>query len=81
MGIWHLATEYTLSAFRDGEKSEEACPHKDANGFCHQSPETNYDDKVGQTTIRIPDRPGHQDVGPPAGNNEPTEECDKGRNQ
>jgi hypothetical protein len=59
-------------------KKGEACPHKDTNGFCHQLPETNYDDNIGQTAIRIPNHPGRQGVGPLAGNNEPTEECDKG---
>jgi hypothetical protein len=62
-------------------KKGEACPQKDTNGFCHQLPETNYDDNIGQTTIRIPNHPGRQGTGPMAGNNEPTEDCDKGCNQ
>ena len=59
-------------------KKGEACPHKDTNGFCHQLPETSYDDNVWQTTIRIPNHLGRQGTGPLAGNNEPTEDCDKG---
>ena len=62
-------------------KKGEPCPYKDTNGFCHQLPETNYDDNVGQTTISIPNHPGRKGAGPLAGNNEPTEECDKGCNQ
>jgi Lysyl oxidase len=45
----------------------EACPYKDTNGFCHQLPESNYDNNVGQVTINIPDRPGKAGVGPEAG--------------
>jgi hypothetical protein len=58
----------------------EPCPHKDTNGFCHQLPETNYDDNVGQTTIRIPDHPGRKGAGPLAGNSEAAAECDHGCN-
>jgi hypothetical protein len=42
----------------------EACPHTDLNGFCHQLPESNYDDNVGQVRITIPSHPGRQGVGP-----------------
>lgn len=59
----------------------EPCPHRDTNGFCHQLPESNYDDNIGQTMISIPDHPGRKGTGPLAGNNEPTEECDKGCKQ
>jgi hypothetical protein len=59
----------------------EPCPHTDSQGFCHQLPESNYNDNVGQTTIRIPTHPGRKGAGPLAGNNEPTVECDKGCNQ
>jgi hypothetical protein len=62
-------------------KKGEPCPYKDTNGFCHQLPESNYDDNVGQTTISIPTHPGRKGTGPLAGNSEPTEECDKGCNQ
>jgi hypothetical protein len=62
-------------------KKGEACPHKDTNGFCHQLPETNYDDNVGQTSIRIPNHPGRQGVGPLAGNNEKAEDGDRGCHQ
>jgi hypothetical protein len=60
-------------------KKGEACPYKDTNGFCHQLPETNYDDNVGQVTINIPNHPGRQGVGPLAGSTEPTEEAEHGQ--
>ncbi|HEV2863001.1 MAG TPA: lysyl oxidase family protein [Pyrinomonadaceae bacterium] len=53
-------------------KKGEACPYKDTNGFCHQLPETNYDDNVGQVTINIPAHPGRAGHGPLAGDNTPT---------
>lgn len=59
-------------------KRNEPCPNVDSNGFCHQLPETNYDDNIGVTAITIPAHPGRQGTGPLAGNNEPTEECDHG---
>jgi hypothetical protein len=52
-------------------KKGEACPYKDTNGFCHQLPETNYDDNVGQTTIKIPSHPGRDGFGPLKGDNTP----------
>ena len=61
-------------------KKGEACPFKDPNGFCHQLPETNYDDNIGQTTITIPDHPGRQGVGPLKGDTTPTEDCEHGCN-
>ena len=54
-------------------KRGEACPNVDADGFCHQLPETNYADNIGITMIKIPDHPGRQGFGPLAGNNELTE--------
>ena len=45
----------------------EPCPHVDTNGFCHQLPESNYENNVGQVTIYIPDRPGRSGVGPEKG--------------
>lgn len=60
-------------------KKGEPCPYKDSNGFCHQLPETNYDDNVGQVTITIPNHPGRQGVGPLAGSTEPTEEAEHGQ--
>jgi len=62
-------------------KKGEACPNRDPQGFCHQLPETDYSDNVGTATISIPDHPGRKGVGPMAGNNEKTEECDHGCNQ
>jgi Lysyl oxidase len=48
-------------------KRNEPCPFVDTNGFCHQLPESSYDNNVGQATINIPDRPGRTGVGPEAG--------------
>lgn len=61
-------------------QSGEPCPYTDTNGFCHQLPETNYDDNVGQTTINIPAHPGRKGAGPLAGNTEGSVECDHGCN-
>ena len=52
----------------------EPCPHKDTNGFCHQLPESNYDDNVGQTTIKIPSHVGRDGHGPLKGDNTPAVE-------
>jgi len=57
-------------------KRGEACPNVDPNGLCHQLPETDYSDNVGIAMIKIPEHPGRQGVGPLAGNNEQTVECD-----
>ena len=59
----------------------EACPFRDPQGFCHQLPETNYSDNVGTAAISIADHPGRKGVGPLAGNNEATVECDQNCNQ
>jgi len=56
----------------------EACPHVDSAGLCHQLPETNYNDNVGTALISIPDHPGRKGVGPLAGNTEAAVECDQG---
>ena len=64
-------------------KKGEPCPHTDTNGFCHQLPESNYDDNVGQTTIKIPSHPGRDGFGPLKGDKTPTtgnDECDHGCN-
>ena len=45
----------------------EPCPNLDTNGLCHQLPESNYENNVGETTIDIPDRPGRNGVGPEKG--------------
>jgi len=56
----------------------EPCPFTDANGFCHQLPESNYDNNVAQIQITIPTHPGRQGVGPlknqPAITEEPIDE-------
>ena len=61
-------------------KKGEACPFRDPQGFCHQLPETDFSDNVGTAAISIPEHPGRKGVGPLAGNNEPTVECDHGCN-
>lgn len=58
----------------------EPCPNVDPNGFCHQLPETDYNDNVGTATISIPDHPGRKGIGPLAGNTEEAVECDHGCN-
>jgi len=45
----------------------EACPHRDSRGFCHQLPESNYDNNVGEVAVDIPANPGRSGVGPLAG--------------
>jgi hypothetical protein len=42
----------------------EPCPNVDTNGFCHQLPESNYDNNVSEIQITIPAHPGKQGVGP-----------------
>jgi len=59
-------------------KGKEACPNVDPQGFCHQLPETNYNDNVGTATVSIPAHPGRKGVGPLAGNTEAPVECDHG---
>jgi hypothetical protein len=55
-------------------KKGEPCPYTDTNGFCHQLPESNYDDNVGQTTIKIPSHVGRDGFGPLKGDNTPAVE-------
>jgi len=45
----------------------EPCPHQDLVGLCHQLPESDYTNNIGQATIDIPDRPGRTGVGPEKG--------------
>jgi lysyl oxidase len=59
-------------------KGKEACPNVDPQGFCHQLPETDYNDNVGTATVSIPAHPGRKGVGPLAGNTEAPVECDHG---
>ena len=51
-------------------KKGEACPYKDASGFCHQLPESDYTNNVTEVPIFIPTHPGRQGAGPLAGNTE-----------
>ena len=57
-------------------KKGESCPFVDTKGLCHQLPESNFEDNVGTAAISIPLHPGRKGVGPLAGNNESTAECD-----
>ena len=41
----------------------EPCPFTDTAGFCHQLPESDYTNNVGEVTINIPNRPGRTGVG------------------
>ena len=41
-------------------------------GVCHQLPESDYENNVGQITVNIPDRPGKNGFGPLAGSPPPT---------
>jgi hypothetical protein len=45
----------------------EPCPFVDGLGFCHQLPESDYTNNVGQVQITIPDHPGKTGVGPEKG--------------
>jgi hypothetical protein len=49
------------------KKGNEPCPQVDSQGFCHQLPESDYTNNVGEVTIYIPARPGRTGVGPEAG--------------
>ena len=44
----------------------EPCRFADPNhpGFCHQLPESNYENNTAEITLTIPDHPGRQGVGP-----------------
>jgi Lysyl oxidase len=59
----------------------EPCPFRDPLGFCHQLPESDFSDNIGQALISITAHPGRKGVGPLAGNTEPAEECDHGCNK
>ena len=52
-------------------KKGEPCPHLDSKGLCHQLPESNYDDNIGQATVTITDHPAMQGTGPGALDKEP----------
>jgi Lysyl oxidase len=45
------------------------CPFTDKAGFCHQLPEFDYTNNVGEAVVDIPDHPGKTGVGP--GKNDP----------
>lgn len=48
-------------------KGNEPCPFTDPEGFCHQLPESDYRNNVGQILLDIPGRVGRTGVGPEAG--------------
>ncbi len=48
-------------------RTGEPCPHKDLAGFCHQLPESNYFNNVGEAFVSIADHPGRGGLGPLAG--------------
>ncbi|HEV2708400.1 MAG TPA: lysyl oxidase family protein [Pyrinomonadaceae bacterium] len=58
-------------------KKGEPCPFKDTNGFCHQLPESNFDNNIGQTFVDIPEHPGREGVGPLKGNTESTDDIER----
>jgi len=47
---------------KPGEPCRNADPLRP--GVCHQLPESNYEDNVGEATVVIPDHPGRSGVGP-----------------
>lgn len=49
--------------------SNDPCPFKDPARFCHQFPESDYANNVGEALVDIPDHPGRSGVGP--GKNDP----------
>lgn len=55
--------------FKAGRR--EPCPHVDSAGLCHQLPESNYADNVGEVLINIPSHPGREGVGPLKGTENP----------
>ncbi len=56
-------------------KGGEICRVLDpATGLCHQLPESDYTNNVGQVLVTLPDRPGQTGVGPLAGSDNPLKE-------
>jgi len=53
------------------------CPNPDSGGLCHQLPESNYNNNVGEVTIFIPEHPGKKGVGPAAGTPPPAQDVDE----
>jgi lysyl oxidase len=48
-------------------KKGEACPARDAQGFCHNFAESDYSNNVGQVSVTIPSHVGRSGFGPQAG--------------
>lgn len=46
---------------------DDPCRFSDTNGFCHQLPESSYDNNVGQVEVVIPPNVGRRESGPLAG--------------
>jgi hypothetical protein len=57
--------------------ADEPCPYSDPDGFCHQLPESDYSNNVGEAIVDIPDHPGREGVGPMAGTPVPDTETDE----
>lgn len=55
----------------------EACPNADPQGLCHQLPESDYTNNVGEVTVTIPDKPGKGGFGPQANSPVPNKESDE----
>jgi hypothetical protein len=47
------------------------CPFTDLVGACHQLPERDYTNNVGEAVVDIPDHPGRSGVGPGANDGNP----------
>jgi len=48
----------------DPPNPQDVCRFLDAQGFCHQLPESNYSNNVAEARITIPDHPGRSGFGP-----------------
>ncbi len=56
---------------------QEPCPHVDTQGYCHQLPESDYTNNIGEVTVTIPDKPGKGGFGPMANTPVPNSESDE----
>ncbi len=55
----------------------ESCPNTDQGGLCHQLPESDYTNNVGEAKVTIPAHPGRSGHGPMAGTNAAKTENDE----
>jgi hypothetical protein len=58
-------------------EADEPCPYSDPDAFCHQLPESDYSNNVGEAIVDIPEHPGREGVGPMAGTPVPETEADE----